>query len=857
MKLRIVALVLGASLTMGCPALRLAGYVLFPDPPEFAGGEVIALRGLEAAVDVARRSDGLWRVSAQGERDAFLVLGYLQARDRMAQMDVFRHFARGELAALVGNPSVGEGSVLDLDRLNRFLGFRDRASWLYEATSREEREVLDAFALGVNQWISEGHRAIEHRLIGVGELRPWSPIDSLAIHQFVLHGLSGNANHEVRRLAIACAAGVEALERIWPTNIEFDAPALPEEDWRPEIHAPVPAIVEEVRAELPALCAQGAGDRFDPMPAVEARVHDRFRPAAGLSELAGVVERGWSASNNWAVAGQHTVSGKPVLSSDPHLPHMSPAMLWGYEMEVPGLHLVGFTIAGLHRVAFGHNGRVAWGATTNHVDRQDLVVHRGQAETRGGSLVEGYEVEGRFVPFEYRTELFEVRGAEPVRATVRFTRDGPLLNDLDPKITGKIPLTALRRAPPGRGGDVDASRKMNHATSTAEFAAALSSTDLGCVTFIFADQAGSIALRSPCVLPARTGWRGTFPVPGWLDRYRWGDPYPKEDLPASTDPARGWLAAANSQLIPSSRFPSAYNNDVSPPNRFVRIRSRLRDAIARGGFTAEASAEIQSDVTYERWSRLREELGDGFCVPKSRDASELVEQARHLLCVWDGSMGEASVAATVSVLLTHAVLDRALADELPGGAESELWHYVQSLPQFESNVAWLWSRPETAPVWDDVRTDEVETRTDILNAALPDAIAFGRERYGPEMDGWAWGHVRPFVLRHPLAPEGFLGRFFNSPPIPIDGGVATVFKQHFPRSDRERMHPMIGPLIRFSIDLAEPWGATYSFAGGESGWPRSRFYMNLLEDWRYGRGRPLTPAPSAEDVHVRFVPSGT
>ena len=71
------------------------------------------------------------------------------------------------------------------------------------------------------------------------------------------------------------------------------------------------------------------------------------------------------------------------------------------------------------------------------------------------------------------------------------------------------------------------------------------------------------------------------------------------------------------------------------------------------------------------------------------------------------------------------------------------------------------------------------------------------------------------------------------------------------------MRPIIGPLIRFNIDLAEPWEATYSFAGGESGWPRSRYYMNLLEDWRYGRGRPLTPPSSEEDVRVRFVPSET
>jgi hypothetical protein len=60
--------------------------------------------------------------------------------------------------------------------------------------------------------------------------------------------------------------------------------------------------------------------------------------------------------------------------------------------------------------------------------------------------------------------------------------------------------------------------------------------------------------------------------------------------------------------------------------------------------------------------------------------------------------------------------------------------------------------------------------------------------------------------------------------------------------------------VRFSIDMAEPWAATYSLAGGESGWPGSPRYVNLLQDWRTGRGRPLTPPASKQDVRISLVP---
>jgi penicillin amidase len=851
-------LLLVLALGSGCSALRLVDYALFPDFPEFENGEALALPGLREPVDVARRADGIWRIAASNERDAMLAVGYLQARDRMAQLDLFRHAARGELSELVGNRTLGPRSALETDIENRFLGFRDAGEQLFRTTSPEEREALEAFAQGVNGWIAEGHLALEHRLLGIERVRAWTPQDSLAIYQLLMHGLGGNADREVRRLAIACQAGLAALERIWPHDIEFPVVALPEEDLPAARYPPQPAVVPALAVALPELCRAGAEDRYRPV----AGGGEGLARGVGLPEgaqLAWLMEllgQGWSASNNWAVSGSHTASGRPILSSDPHLPHMNPPLAWGMELEAPRLRVAGFTLVGLHRVVFGHNGQVAWGATTNHVDRQDLVVYRPRNQTRDGETVEGYELDGGFAPFDIRRETFQVRGGDAVEAAVRFTRDGPLLNDLDPFLRGKIPLTALRAAPLGRGRDLDGASAIQRATTAAEFAEGIELLDLGCFNWVFADAQGHIGYRSPCLVPVRDGWRGTFPVPGWLRRYDWQGLYPKAQLPASDDPERGWLATANNQIIPSSRFSSSYNNDASSPNRFLRIARRLREERERGGLTPERSAAIQLDTRYEHWPALRHQLEDGFCASQNRGEVAAIRRARQRLCDWDGAMDADSVAATLYVLLTHALLDRSLADELPGEAGAEIWRYAQSLLQFEANVAWLWSRSEAAPVWDDARTESVETRSQILDAALAEAVSVGLRRYGSELDDWAWGEVRPFVLRHPFAPEeGPLAALLNSEPIPIEGGAETPFKQQFPRSDREKMQAAVGPLVRITVDLADPWAASYSMAGGESGWPLSPHYGDLLDDWSRGRGRPLTPPPSESDLRVRLLPA--
>ena len=74
----------------------------------------------------------------------------------------------------------------------------------------------------------------------------------------------------------------------------------------------------------------------------------------------------------------------------------------------------------------------------------------------------------------------------------------------------------------------------------------------------------------------------------------------------------------------------------------------------------------------------------------------------------------------------------------------------------------------------------------------------------------------------------------------VQENAETYATQVFKILDRDKTR------IRFNSEWMNELGsegmirlaARYTLAGGESGWPGSRFYGNLLDDWRRGRDRP-------------------
>ena len=570
--------------------------------------EELAIPTLSAPVTITLDQDGIPRIAAETERDAAVALGYIHARDRMFQMEAMRRGAEGRMAELAGS------AVLRLDRFTRTLGLAERAREDLAHLSPEARDLLDAYAEGVNALIAARGRLAAPEFLALGEPEPWKPEHSLLWGKVMGLWLSGNWRRDVERARLAQLLPPERLRMLWP---EDDSPG------RPDLAALSPAALSRVLAQVPVFGEDA------PLPA--------------------------SASNAWAVAPARSTSGAPILAADPHLGFQAPVLWYLARIELPGGRFrAGATSPGVPAIVIGRNESLAWGFTTTHSDTQDVFIER---------LVgaDSYATPDGPRPFTVREEAIRVRGRDaPEVLRVRETRHGPVISDLDPQAglaPGTVLAVAMANLAPA-DTSADALLALNRATNLAEARAAAARLSSPPQNLMVADATGRIGQYLVGRTPIRRGGDGTLPAPGWDGAADWIGFVPFDAMPHAEDPPGGMLAAANSRPAPADH-PVFLGRDWNGDWRLRRIAELLA---ARPRHDAAGFAAMQTDIVSPF---AREVLPTLLAVQPGPQAA----RAHALLRDWDGAMR----ANAPQPLIFHAWLRafRRLALQAGGAAEAE------------------------------------------------------------------------------------------------------------------------------------------------------------------------------------------
>jgi penicillin amidase len=576
----------------------------------------VRIPGLTDPVDVGFDNDGIPRIRAASATDAAAALGFVHARDRLFQMDLMRRAASGRLSEIAGP------ATLSLDRTMRTLGLRRRAVADYPNLPAETRAVLEAYARGVNAWITERGRFSAPEFLLLGTPEPWAPVDSLLWGETMGLWLSMNWRTELSRQSLAGRMPQQRIDELWPPGTGSG---------RPE-------------AILVPLLGQAAAEL-----------------AAVLPRFPGTYTLPGTASNEWAVDGRHTATGAPLLAGDPHLGFGFPGIWYLARIDTPDGVLAGATAPGVPFLVLGHNGHIAWTFTTTGADVQDVFIETpvgaGEYQTPDGPR-----------PFETHEERIKVRGEPDQVLTVRETRHGPVVSDLRGD-GGPVLAAAMANLAPGntaaagllalnQARDVDAAGK----------AAAMITSPVQ--NLLVADRE-RIALYVTGRVPLRRAGDGSAPVPG-DGSHDWVGWASGEQLPHIVAPASGRLVNANDRIAPPD-FPVFLGRDWFGDWRARRIRELLSRSDRH---TAADFAHMQLDVHSDFAAQVLPRL---LSVPLADDAAR---RAQGLLRDWDGSMSMDAPQPLIFTAWLHffygRVLQQAGIGVNDGGPLAEFVAYVLS-----------------------------------------------------------------------------------------------------------------------------------------------------------------------------------
>jgi len=175
--------------------------------------------GLQAPVEVFRDAQCVPHLRAQSIDDLVSAQGYVTAQDRLWQMDLSRRLAEGELSEVFGE------RALTADIENRTLGFHEVAEHGVHDLDAESRRVVNAYAQGVNAFISthQDRLPIEFTILRY-KPRAWSPADSLGVALNMAKNLNTSWRTDVMRERIRSLVAPQLYADLFPDRSPLDHP---------------------------------------------------------------------------------------------------------------------------------------------------------------------------------------------------------------------------------------------------------------------------------------------------------------------------------------------------------------------------------------------------------------------------------------------------------------------------------------------------------------------------------------------------------------------------------------------------------------------------------------------------------
>ncbi|MDN5803928.1 MAG: penicillin acylase family protein, partial [Microlunatus sp.] len=609
---RVLALALAVPVALAVFVSPAAGDPVKGD--ESPDGSGSTLSSGSGSVTIKRDTWGTPHIYSKTTFGLFYGYGYAAAQDRLFQLDMTRRGAKGTVSEVLGSDYVDFDTSVRSDY--------DPASIRaqYAALPKPQRDVLDGYAAGVNAWLGKVTKKpdtlLPKQYLDFGfQPTKWTAIDVAMVTVGTMDIRFSDYSSELQNLAALQQLQVTYGQKKGMTlfnqikyKVDPLAPAtITGRSWPPR--------GSSAGLESPSKAPNGLVRGTSGVAAAQQVTKDR-----SVRQLPGATDD--HEFSNMMLVGKKKASGaKALLLNGPQFGFVNPSYVYGVGLHGAGFDLVGNTPFAYPVVLFGHNQRIAWGATAGNGDTVDYY-----QEILNPADPLQYKYQGRYRDMEVRTETIEVKDGAARQIRVLSTVHGLVMATVEKQGVAY----AKKRSWAGHELAVlftwmDSTKAQNWKQWKTQAAALPISINL-----YYTDRRGNIGYFAAGHFPQRPDNQDRRLPASGIGNMEWQGIQPaRTGNPHILNPKDGWLANWNNS--PITNFP---NSDFIPwgaADRVTLLQDRLR---AAPSINSGQLWQIMRDASYA-------DVNAGYFVPiiaeaaKGLPANSKAAKAAAALTRWD------------------------------------------------------------------------------------------------------------------------------------------------------------------------------------------------------------------------------
>ncbi|PID23076.1 hypothetical protein CSV61_01060 [Sporosarcina sp. P3] len=512
--------------------------LLFPQNIGFANEKERA-----GEVEIIRDEYGVPHIYAQNKLDLYEAYGYVMAKDRLFQLEMFRRANEGTASEILGEKFITRDEQSRRDASND-----EEIGDMLDRLSKNDKELINKFAEGMSLYVEEALKDPDNKITkefhDYGFLpQKWDATDIIRVYMatlsFFMDSHQELTNAEILK-SLESEYGKEQAAKMFDDLVWLDDPEAP--------------ITVESNDGKDGKTSSNAEQHLSLAVVDSAKqVREDRENFISLTEELGLPLK--IGSNTVVVGPDKSKTGNALLFSGPQVGFIAPGYLYEVGLHSPEINIEGSGFIGFPFIMFGSTDKFSFSSTAGYGNIVDIFEEKLHPDdpTKYFHNNEWKNMDKRTETIKVRQENGEMR---EIKKDFYKTVHGPVISlDIENNI-------AYSKAWAFRNTEVEsmaAYMKMNWAKNIEDFKQAASGFSMS-INWYYADTAGDIGYIHLGRIPERNKKIDQrLPTPG-TGEYDWTGFQPFEKNPQMINPSSGYIANWNNK--PTAGWSNGENNFV-------------------------------------------------------------------------------------------------------------------------------------------------------------------------------------------------------------------------------------------------------------------------------------------------------